>query len=277
MRGARLDEALAALQEQVRSEPERVQHRVFLFQLLAVLGRWERALGQLEVIEQLDPKALPMVYTYRRAIAAESARAEVFAGRASPVIFGAPEAWMAWLVEGLRLTAAGDHAAAGELRARAFDAAPATAGDLDGEAFAWIADADARLGPMLEAILNGRYGWLPFHRVRAVRLERPADLRDLVWMPAFLTLEDGAEVAALVPARYPGSEAGADDVRRSRRTEWKELGLGTGCWAGLGQRMLVTDRGEHPLLDVRAVRLGDAQPGAESPTSGAPPTDPSDG
>ena len=178
---------------------------------------------------------------------------------------------MASLVEALRLTCAGEHAAAAELRAKAFEAAPALPGELDGAPFEWIADADARLGPMLEVVVNGRYGWLPFRRARAVRLEPPADLRDLVWMPAFVTLETGAEVAALVPTRYAGSEAGEDALRLSRRTEWKELGTGSGCWAGAGQRMLVTDRGDHPLMDLRDIRIGEGQPGAEGAASAAAP------
>jgi type VI secretion system protein ImpE len=256
VREGRLDEALAELQAQVRKEPGDAHHRVFLFQLLAVLGQWDRARTQLEAAGELDPRTMPMVYAYRAALAAEAARAAVFSGRASPAVIGEPEEWMAWLIEALRLTAAGEHARAGELRSRAFDAAAATSGEVDGTPFEWIADADARLGPMLEVVVNGRYGWLPFQRMRAMRLEAPADLRDLVWMPAFLTLEGGAEVAALVPARYPGSETSGDPrIRLARRTEWTELGAGTGCWAGAGQRMLATDRGDHPLMDVRAVRL----------------------
>ena len=36
-------------------------------------------------------------------------------------------------------------------------------------AFEWIADADDRLGPVLEAIVNGRYYWVPFERVRRIQ------------------------------------------------------------------------------------------------------------
>jgi len=144
LREGRLEEALAELQTQVRKEPANVQHRVFLFQLLAVLGRWERALNQLEAVGELDPGAMPMVCTYRQAVAAEIARAAVFTGQVSPALIGEPQEWVAWLIEALRLTAAGDHARAGELRERAFEAAPATPGAVDGTAFEWIADADAR-------------------------------------------------------------------------------------------------------------------------------------
>lgn len=268
LREGRLEEALAELQAQVRKAPGDPQLRIFLFQLLAVLGRWDRSLTQLQAVGQLQPGTSALVGTYRLAIAAESARASVFRGEARPQLVGEPEPWMAWLLEALRLTAAGEHTAASDLRARAFEAAPATPGTLDGAPFAWIGDADARLGPMLEVILNGRYAWLPFHRLRALRFEPPADLRDLVWAPVFLTLETGAELPALVPARYEGSEAAQDALRLSRRTEWRELGAGSGCWAGAGQRMLATDAGEHALLELRAVQLGD--PAAPARDAAAP-------
>lgn len=256
VREGRLDDALAEAQAQVRKEPGNAQHRVLLFQLLAVIGRWDRSLAQLEMAGELDPRSMPMVYTYRAAISAEAVRASVFTGQASPGIIGEPQEWMAWLIEALRLTAKGDHAQGGEFRAKAFEVAPPTPGEVDGTAFDWIADADARLGPMLEVIINGRYAWLPFQRVRAIRLEPPADLRDLVWMPLFVTLQGGAEVAALAPTRYPGSEASADPrIRLCRRTEWTELGAATGCWAGAGQRMLASDRGEHPFMDLRSIQF----------------------
>jgi type VI secretion system protein ImpE len=41
--------ALMALQDQVRKNPSTSDLRVFLFQLLAVLGEWDRALTQLNV------------------------------------------------------------------------------------------------------------------------------------------------------------------------------------------------------------------------------------
>ena len=256
VREGRLDEALVEVQALVRKDPGSAAHRVSLFQLLAVLGQWERALTQLETAGQLDPAQMPLVYAYRAALAGEATRAAVFAGEASPSIIGEPLEWMAWLVEALRLTARGEHEAATALRAKAFDAAPATPCEVDGTEVAWIADADSRLGPMLEVVVNGKYAWLPFQRLRAIRLQAPADLRDLVWMPVSLTLESGAEVGALVPSRYPGSESDADPgIRLGRRTDWTELA--PGCVVGRGQRMLASDREDHPLMDLRAVRFPD--------------------
>ena len=45
VKAGRLDEALAALQQQVRDRPADAKLRVFLFQLLAVMGRWEGELN----------------------------------------------------------------------------------------------------------------------------------------------------------------------------------------------------------------------------------------
>ena len=104
--------ALDELQQQVRAEPADGKHRVFLFQLLALLGDWNRALTQLEVSGDLDPGNLAMVQVYREALRCEALRAEVFAGRRSPLIFGEPEEWIASLVHALAVDAQGDQAQA---------------------------------------------------------------------------------------------------------------------------------------------------------------------
>lgn len=274
LRAGDLDGALDELQAQIRKDAGSAQPRVFLFQLLCVLGRWDRALTQLEVLGEMDRTTLPMVQTYRTALQCELLRAEVFAGKRSPMVFGKPAEWVALLIEALRLTAQGKHAEAGALRAQAFEAAPATSGSGIGEGrFQWIADGDSRLGPMLEAIVNGRYYWIPFQRLQAIRVEKPTDLRDVVWTPAYLTLANGGESVALIPTRYPGSEASADaGIRLGRKTEWQELAPDT--VVGLGQRTLATDLGELALMDVRALELdgeADAEPEPAAQASGAEP------
>ena len=60
--------ALAHLQEQVRAKPADPRLRIFLFQLLCVLGQWERALNQLDVASGLDTEALAMAKTYGDAV-----------------------------------------------------------------------------------------------------------------------------------------------------------------------------------------------------------------
>lgn len=260
-----LDAALADLQEQIRAAPAKAELRVFLFQLLSVMGQWDRAQTQLSVAAELDAGALPMAQMYREAILCERLRADVFAGRKTPVVFGEPEEWLALLIEALLVTGTPRSAEAVTLRARAFEAAPQSRGSVDAQAFEWIADADMRLGPVCEAVINGRYYWLPFTRLSRVDLEAPADLRDVVWMPAHFQFANGGEAVGVIPTRYPGSENDDDAlVRLGRRTEWTEHA--PDVFTGLGQRVFTTDTGDHSLMDVRAIAI---DPASDEPVAGA--------
>jgi type VI secretion system protein ImpE len=247
-------QALAALQNQVREKPGDAKLRVFLFQLLSVLGQWERAMAQLEVCGELDHGTLAMVQTYREAIKCEAVRATVFAGKTTPVVFGQPAEWVALLVQALSHDAQGHPEQAQQLRAQAFDAAPATAGSLNGESFDWIADADSRLGPVLEVVLNGRYTWVPFSALSAINVDAPEDLRDMVWTPVHLTFSNGGDSVALVPTCYPGTREQPDGkLKLARATEW--LPCGPEQYAGLGQRILSTSSAEMGVLEARQIKL----------------------
>ncbi|MCU0725879.1 MAG: tetratricopeptide repeat protein [Planctomycetes bacterium] len=263
-----LDGALAKLTEKVRGDPANPKLRVFLFQILCLNGEWDRAITQLNVAAEMDPINLTMAQVYREAIQCEVLRTSIFAGRTSPLVFGDPEPWIALLLEALRATAEGRHEHARDLRDQAFDTAPTTSGKIDSATFSWIADGDSRLGPVLEAIVLGRYYWIPFSRIREIRMEPPTDLRDFVWAPTQFTWSNGGQTVGLIPARYPGSEAHAEPaIRLGKRTEWADVGAGT--FVGLGQRMLATDVAEHPLLDVRSALLDTIHdPTGEEPPQG---------
>ena len=252
LRAGRLDECLVQVQDQIRKNPAKAEHRIFLFQLQAILGQWEKAFSQLNVLADLDPGAVEMVQTYREALKCEILRSEVFTGQRTPLLFGEPEPWMAAVLHALQLGAKNQEREAEAMRAKALEDAPTTAGSIDGRPFAWVADADSRFGPMFEVIINGKYFWMPIRRLRSVRLEKPVDLRDLVWLPAYLTLESGSELPSLIPTRYPGSERSPDgQLRLARKTEWTQQGEAT--FLGSGQRILATDIDEFPLLDVREI------------------------
>ena len=247
---------LKALQDQIRKEPQRADLRIFLFQLYCLQGEWGKAANQLNAIEELDKEAESLVKTYREAVRCEVYRKGVFAGQRVPLILGDPQNWVALLLEALKLDAAGRHADAQALREQALESAPAQAGKADGQPFEWIADADSRLGPMLEMIINGKYYWVPMHRLAHLELDAPADLRDFVWTPATVTLANGGTNVALIPTRYPGSEAQDNNaIRLARATEWTELAPGS--YAGLGQRMFATNEADISLLDLRDLRFAE--------------------
>jgi type VI secretion system protein ImpE len=286
IRDGMLDEAMAALSQQIRANPADSKLRVFLFQLLSVQGQWERALTQLNLSGEMDATHLAMVQTYREAIACEKLREEIFAGKRSPLIFGEPDEWVALLMQALAALTQGNAAAAAELRDKAFEAAPTTSGTLvtpDVEAttppaaspselldpakqatretpFEWLADGDSRLGPVIEAVVNGRYYWIPLHRIKRIDVDPPVDLRDVVWMPVHFKWANGGDAVGLIPTRYPTSEKHPDPlVRLARKTDWQEPA--PGVFTGIGQRMLTTDSGEFSLMDVRQIRFNTAVSG----------------
>ncbi len=249
LRAGDLDGARRVLVEVARREPGDVPTRLFLWQLLAIAGEWTKAKSQLTTLAQLSPEAQMLAVVYGQAIAAEATRAAVLAGSERAVIHGGGHEWAGGIAEALQIDANGDAARAEALRAAAFDAAPDTPGTVDGVAIDWIADADQRFGPTIEAIVGGQYGLLPFAAVEKLTSEGPKDLRDLVWYPVELTLKAGPRIAALLPTRYPGI---AEDPagRFARATGWDDEGRGS------GQRLWAASDGEdRGLLSVRSLEL----------------------
>src|SRR5438045_2760635 len=124
--------ALARLQDDVRARPSDAKLRVFLFQLLCVVGQWERALNQLKVASELEPLALPMAQMYGDAVRCEAIRDEVFEGKKSPMVLGEPDQWLALLIEARLQAGRGEASHSEQLRLQAFEEAPPSTGNIDG-------------------------------------------------------------------------------------------------------------------------------------------------
>jgi len=254
LRSGDLDGARSALVETVRAEPANQQARMFLFQLLAAAGEWDKARRQLDTLAQLSGEAQMLAVAYGQAIDAERERAEVFAGRARARQHVASD-WLEGVIDALEHFAQGRIAEGEGARDAAFDAAPDVAGSFNDISFDWIADADARFGPSFEAIIGGRYGLQGFDQVASITSEGPRDLRDLIWFPVQIAFRSGQSVAAFLPARYPGSEAASDvSERLGRATSWSDAEWGQ---AGSGQRLWTLSDGEdHALLSLRTLSFG---------------------
>ena len=254
LRSGQLEEALASLRESVKKSPADAKLRIFLFQLLCVVGSWDKALTQLQVLSDMDADSMLMAQIYTPVLHCEALRAEVFSGKRSPLIFGDPEEWIGMLVQAGQLVGEGKFAASRELRERAFEAAPAVPGKINDKPFEWIADADSRLGPVLEVIMDGKYYWVPFSRIQKVLVEPPTDLRNLIWTAAQFTWTNGGQSPGFIPTRYAGSETSSDPkLRLAKKTEWDQKD--EELYVGLGQRLLATNETEFPLLELRTIEF----------------------
>jgi type VI secretion system protein ImpE len=253
LRSGDLDGARASLIEAVKRSPADQAARMFLWQLMALSGEWDKAISQLRIVAQLSAEAQMLATVYNQAIAAEKTRLDAYAGKAPFAVLVSSSPWIDTLAEGLAALTAGRADEGERLRDQAFDEAGDTPGKLQEQTFAWIADVDPRLGPCFEAIVAGKWGLIPFEAVTRIRTEGPKDLRDIIWLPVELALRSGQSAAALLPARYPGTESAANALKLGRATEWLTGAHGE---VPVGQRLWTTDGDlEFGILDFNELLL----------------------
>jgi type VI secretion system protein ImpE len=219
----RLDEAIDALGAEVRDNPTDAQRRAFLFELLCFAGQFDRAEKHLNVLGSGGRNAEMGALLYHAALHAERLRQDMFEKGTFPI-----------------------------------SSARVVGGTINGQSFTTITDADPRIGPRLEVFAAGQYMWLPFEHIDSVKVEAPKRLRDLLWAPAIVrpaATFQGLELGeALLPAIAPLTWRHSDSaVRLGRVTEWKELSDGE--QAPIGQKMLLVDDEEFPILELRDLEI----------------------
>lgn len=254
LRQGDVDGARTALVEAVRAAPADQRLRMFLFQLLAVNGEWDKARNQLQSLTQLSPEAQMLSVTYNQVLDAEKQRDAVFSGAAEAELLMGSDGWAEGIVLALASFARGEAEKAEALRDAAFDAAPEMPGTIDGNRFEWISDCDSRFGPTLEVILGGRYGLLPFDTIKSITSTGPEDLRDTIWYPVEIEFRNGHTAAAFLPARYPRTEKAASGLERlGRVTEWTDHDWGQ---QGSGQRLWTFSDGDDcGILEFRKIEF----------------------
>ena len=222
-RDGRLREAIKALGDELRSNPLDATRRTFLFELLLFAGEYDRAEKQIDLLATTDPKSAGGALLYRSALHAERTRAEMFSSGETPEV----------------------------------QDDPACGGFLNGKPFDDLSDPDPRIGPNLEVFIAGSYTWIPFHHLRRMEIERPANLRDLVWARARIEtskefrLQDLGEV--LIPALCPLSYRHPDEiVALGRESVWEPDGKYDAI--PFGAKTMLVDGADVPILELLSVQ-----------------------
>ena len=216
----RLDEAIQTLGAGLRSDPTDVRRRTFLFELLCFAGEYDRAEKHLDVLASSGKEADMGALLYRSAVHAERTRQGMFASGETP---------------------------SGPMP-------QPVSGTLNGAAFESLTDADPRIGARFEIFAAGQYTWIPLEHIESVRMERPSRLRDLLWAPALVRTAptfSGLDLGEiLVPVLTPLAWRSEDpEVRLGRVTDW--VATDSGKEVPVGQRLLLVDGEEFPILEVR--------------------------
>jgi type VI secretion system protein ImpE len=229
----RLEDAIGALNAELRNNPTDTQRRTFLFELLCFAGNFDRAEKQLDILSQGGQQAAMGTLLYQSALHAERTRQKMFETDGLPLFSEAPQV---------------------------------VSGTFNGKPFASIEDGDPRVGPRLELFAAGQYTLLPLAHIESVRMQAPKRLRDLLWAPVIVRTAPsfkGVELGEVImPIMAPGSWQDEDDsIRLGRSTAW--IALEDGREAPIGQRVLRIDGDEVPLLELRDLVM--------TPTTGGTP------
>lgn len=222
-RDGRLREAIKALGDELRSNPLDATRRTFLFELLLFAGEYDRAEKQIDLLATTDTKAAGGALLYRSALHAERTREDMFARGETPEVKDSP----------------------------------ACGGFLNGKPFDDLSDPDPRIGPNLEVFIAGSYTWIPFQHLRRLEMEKPTNLRDLVWAKARIEtskefrLQDLGEV--LIPAicplsfRYPEAA-----VALGRESVWEADEKYDAI--PFGAKTMLVDGADVPILELLSVQ-----------------------
>jgi len=226
IREGKLDEAVLSLSAHLRDNPADTRSRTTLFELLCFAGEYERAAKQLAVIGEGNQDTQMAALLYRGALHAEGIRRQMFESETYPGPLG--------------------------------ESASQLKGSVNGRDFSELTDSDPRIGPRLEVFGAGDYMWIPFRQIESIEMQAPKRLRDLLWIPARLTTAPGFSqrdlgevlLPALVPLTFQHSDGA---VRLGQVTEW--CADEAGHERPYGQKMLLVDGEEIPILEVRRLQI----------------------
>jgi len=231
LQAGKLDEAIQAVTAEVRDNPQDVRRRTFLFELLCFAGDFDRAEKHLDLAAQGTQQGEMGALLYHAALHAERTRHDLFSKQQYPMPQGT--------------------AGLGEISVT-----------INGKNYHSLSDADPRIGANLEVFAAGSYMWIPFALLESIEIAPPKRLRDLLWLPAKVRTSNKYEERelgeVLLPVLTPFAAKHADaNVRLGRATLWEETAGGE--VVPVGQKMLLADEEELPILEIRNIQIAMAQ------------------
>lgn len=254
----RLQEAIAALNEEVRGSPTDIGRRSQLVEFLCVGGDLERAERQLVTITQQDPSTLIQASTLRHLLRADMARRQVWAEGRAPEFLTPPPEHVTLRLEALVYLRDGrlDEVAACLEKAEALR--PVLSGRHEDVPFSDFRDLDDLTAGVLEVLTTtGKYYWVPLEHVDEIAFSAPARALDTVWRHAELSVRGGTTGQIVIPAIYPTPSIDHRDAALlGRETDWVEAPAG--CVRGIGQRCYLVGEENLPVMQLTSLAFDPA-------------------
>jgi len=261
-REGRLEEAIQAMNEEVRKNPADVSQRGFLSELLCIAGNLDRADALLETVTNQAPKAGVGAALVRHLIRAERSRQELFFQGRVPDLLADPSPSMRLRLEATVMLRDGDTARAAELLAQVERERRSVSGTMGGERFEDLRDLDDVVGDVFEVLTStGKYYWITMDTVERFAPRKPERPLDLLWLPVEMTVRDGPDGVVYIPTIYASRETEDAGLRLGRSTQWTEDP--SGIVRGQGLRSFLVGEEDKTILELGEIFF-DA---AESPLS----------
>ncbi|MCD0461322.1 type VI secretion system accessory protein TagJ [Roseiconus lacunae] len=256
----KLDEAMEASLQLVKSKPADVGLRFQLAELSCIAGNLDRADKQLDTVSNQDAQAAIGAALLRQLVRAELARRECFFEGRVPEFLGDPSPRLKASLEALTAYRGGDIEGAAKTLAPFADAPILNQPiEVNGAEVDDIRDLDDLLAPVLEVYTStGKYFWVDWNQILNLELRAPERPFDLLWRQATLSIESGPDGEVYVPAIYlePNQDSQPDaNLRLGRGTDWFDTEQG--IVRGRGQRMLLAGDSDLPIMELKTIRRED--------------------
>lgn len=267
---SRLDDAISALQEQLRESPANTDLRALLIELLCINNDLERADEQLGFLMKHHPELGVGTINLRQLIRAQQARRAFHQGLACNdiVIECTPVTDQAASSNGADRSAAAKALLAIQYHIANADNDAATSAALELEehrAPSWfwldtadtdpvpVRDCDDSLNSYLEGLgTDGKYYLWSWQRIDSVDIAPPATLLERVWRRASVVLDDGRQGEVFLPMSYVNSHSAHQ--RLGRESDWHART--PRFVTGQGQKMLLAGEDAIALNQIkRLVRV----------------------
>lgn len=249
----KLQDAIQAMNDEVKQNPADIQRRSFLVELLCAAGRLERADAQLEVILQQDTKAALGVALLRQLIRAETARRDFASAGRLPEFLDVPPPYLKRYVEASVQVREKRLDEAKRLIDLAEEERPRVKGTCNGRPFDDLRDLDDLTAGVFEVLTStGKFYWIPVERVHSIEFRKPERLRDLIWRRAAMSVADGPDGEVFLPATYcPNGTETADSALLGRITEWS--GGDQTPMRGIGQVSYLVGDESVPIMQIDTI------------------------
>jgi type VI secretion system protein ImpE len=249
-----LSGAIEAALKFVKANPTNPSARIFLFELSAFAGDWERAKRQLDVIGHQDTTAMIGSKILEQCVIAENKRSDFFSKGEKPEFLATPPDYIYGILAANNKVREGNLAEARELLDKVDEQRPALACKVNGADTEDFRDYNDLTSAVLEVIIKDSYVWVPLEQIEKITFTEPKSQRDYFWRQATMETDNGTNGEVFIPTLYNDSWRSADDlVRLGKVTDWREFG--EDIYVGEGTKLFAVGAEYKTMFDLQTIEF----------------------